>query len=80
MLLPWITCTGSPKGSTLARVLGATTSPQWSTASAPRALASATAPAATVDVLAEYEAKGPLTTSLLAVVGMDDALALVLYS
>jgi len=44
------------------------------------ALASATAPAATVDVLAEYDAKGPLTTTLLAVVGMDDALALVLYS
>jgi Kef-type K+ transport system membrane component KefB len=44
------------------------------------ALASATAPAATVDVLAEYDAKGPLTTSLLAVVGMDDALALLLYS
>jgi Kef-type K+ transport system membrane component KefB len=44
------------------------------------ALASATAPAATVDVLAEYDAKGPLTTSLLAVVGMDDALALILYS
>lgn len=44
------------------------------------ALASATAPAATVDVLAEYDAKGPLTTSLLAVVGIDDALALVLYS
>jgi NhaP-type Na+/H+ or K+/H+ antiporter len=33
-----------------------------------------------VDVLAEYDAKGPLTTTLLAVVGMDDALALVLYS
>jgi Kef-type K+ transport system membrane component KefB len=44
------------------------------------ALASATAPAATVDVLAEYEARGPLTTSLLAVVGLDDALALILYS
>lgn len=44
------------------------------------ALASATAPAATVDVLAEYDAKGPLTTSLIAVVGLDDALALVLYS
>ncbi len=44
------------------------------------ALSSATAPAATVDVLAEYDAKGPLTTTLLAVVGMDDALALVLYS
>lgn len=44
------------------------------------ALSSATAPAATVDVLAEYDAKGPLTTTLLAVVGMDDAVALVLYS
>ena len=44
------------------------------------ALASATAPAATVDVLAEYDAKGPLTTSLLAVVGLDDGLALVLFS
>ncbi len=44
------------------------------------ALAAATAPAATVDVLAEYKAKGPLTTSLLAVVGLDDALALLLFS
>ncbi len=44
------------------------------------ALSSATAPAATVDVLAEYDAKGPLTTSLLAVVGLDDALSLLLYS
>jgi NhaP-type Na+/H+ or K+/H+ antiporter len=44
------------------------------------ALASATAPAATVDVLAEYDAKGPLTTTLLAVVGIDDALSLLLYS
>jgi Kef-type K+ transport system membrane component KefB len=44
------------------------------------ALASATAPAATVDVLAEFDAKGPLTTSILAVVGLDDAIALLLYS
>jgi Kef-type K+ transport system membrane component KefB len=52
----------------------------WYTALIFGALSSATAPAATVDVLAEYDAKGPLTTSLLAVVGMDDALALLLYS
>ncbi|MGD8903721.1 MAG: cation:proton antiporter, partial [Anaerolineae bacterium] len=52
----------------------------WYTAFIFGALASATAPAATVDVLAEYDAKGPLTTTLLAVVGMDDALALLLYS
>ena len=41
---------------------------------------SATAPAATVDVLAEYCAKGPLTTTLLAVVGLDDAISLLLFS
>jgi Kef-type K+ transport system membrane component KefB len=55
-------------------------SKSWYTALIFGALASATAPAATVDVLAEYDAKGPLTTSLLAVVGMDDAMALILYS
>jgi Kef-type K+ transport system membrane component KefB len=44
------------------------------------ALAAATAPAATVDVLAEYRTEGPLTTTLLAVVGLDDALALLLFS
>ncbi len=44
------------------------------------ALSSATAPAATVDVLAEYDARGPLTTSLLAVVGLDDAVSLLLFS
>ena len=43
------------------------------------ALASATAPAATVDVLEEYQSKGPLTTSLLAVVGIDDGIALLLF-
>jgi Kef-type K+ transport system membrane component KefB len=43
------------------------------------ALASATAPAATVDVLWEYKSKGILTSTLLAIVGLDDALALVLY-
>jgi len=57
----------------------------WLTASAYTALifgalASATAPAATVDVLAEYGASGPLTTTLLAVVGLDDAIALLLFS
>jgi Kef-type K+ transport system membrane component KefB len=52
----------------------------WHTALIFGALSSATAPAATVDVLAEYNAKGPLTTSLLAVVGLDDAVALLLYS
>jgi Kef-type K+ transport system membrane component KefB len=43
-------------------------------------LASATAPAATVDVLKQYQSEGPLTTTLLAVVGIDDAIALLLFS
>ena len=44
------------------------------------ALASATDPASTVDVLAEYGAEGNLTTTLRAVVGLDDAVSLVLFS
>ncbi|MFB0561280.1 MAG: cation:proton antiporter [Candidatus Lokiarchaeia archaeon] len=39
----------------------------------------ATAPAGTVVVLQEFRAKGPLTTSLLAIVGFDDGLALMIY-
>jgi len=43
------------------------------------AIASATAPAATVNVLWEYKTKGALTTAVLAIVALDDALALLLY-
>ncbi len=43
-------------------------------------LASATAPAATVEVLCEYKAEGPLTTTLRTVLGIDDAIALLLFS
>jgi Kef-type K+ transport system membrane component KefB len=43
------------------------------------ALSSATAPAATVDVLWEYRSKGPLTSTILAIVALDDGLALFLY-
>ena len=43
------------------------------------AVSSATAPAATVDVLWESRAGGPLTTSVMALVAMDDGLALLLY-
>jgi len=43
------------------------------------ALASATAPAATVDVLWEYRSKGPLTTTIFSIVALDDGLALILY-
>jgi len=43
------------------------------------AVASATAPAATVYVIQQYKAKGPLTSTILAVVGIDDAVALIIY-
>lgn len=43
------------------------------------AIASATDPASTIDVLWEYRALGVLTTSLTAVVALDDALAMTLY-
>jgi Kef-type K+ transport system membrane component KefB len=39
------------------------------------AIASATAPAVTMAVIREYKARGPLTTTLLAVVAIDDAIA-----
>jgi len=44
------------------------------------ALSSATAPAATVNVLWEYKTRGVLTTAVYAIVAMDDGLALILYS
>ena len=43
------------------------------------AIASATDPASTIDVLWEYRARGPLTTTLIAIVALDDALAMTLY-
>ncbi|MFI3166944.1 MAG: cation:proton antiporter [Bacillota bacterium] len=43
------------------------------------AIASATAPAATVMVINQYRAKGPLTSTLLSVVAVDDAIALVCF-
>jgi Kef-type K+ transport system membrane component KefB len=43
------------------------------------AVAAATAPAATVAVIRQYKSKGPLTSTILAVVGIDDAVALIIY-
>jgi Kef-type K+ transport system membrane component KefB len=43
------------------------------------AISSATAPAATVDVLWEYKTRGILTRTILAIVALDDGLALLLY-
>lgn len=42
-------------------------------------VASATAPAATVAVIKQYKAKGELTSTIMAVVGIDDAIALIIY-
>ena len=43
-------------------------------------IAAATAPAATIMVINQYKAKGPVTTTLLSVVAIDDATALILFS
>lgn len=44
------------------------------------AMAPASAPAGTVAVLHEYRAKGELTNAILAVVGFDDGLAVLIYA
>lgn len=44
------------------------------------AIASATAPAATLMVVRQYKAKGPLTSLLLPIVALDDAVGLVVFS
>ena len=43
------------------------------------AIASATDPASTINVLQEYRSKGILTTTIIAIVALDDALAMTLY-
>ena len=43
-------------------------------------IAAATAPAATIMVINQYKAKGPVTETLLSVVAIDDATALILFS
>lgn len=43
-------------------------------------IAAATAPAATIMVINQYRAKGPVTSTLLSVVAIDDATALMLFS
>jgi len=44
------------------------------------AIASATAPAVTMAVIREFRAKGPFTTTLLAVVALDDAIAVIAFA
>ena len=44
------------------------------------AISCATAPAATVAIIHEYRASGPFTTTLLAIVALDDAAAVIAYA
>ena len=44
------------------------------------AIATATAPAATIMVINQYKAKGPLTSILLPIVALDDAVGLVVFA
>ena len=44
------------------------------------AIASATAPAATLMVVKQYKAKGPVTDTLLPVVALDDAVGLIIFA
>ncbi|MGA1863822.1 MAG: cation:proton antiporter [bacterium] len=52
----------------------------WSIAIILGAISSATAPAATVAVIHEYKARGPLTDTLMAIVALDDAVCVILFS
>jgi len=44
------------------------------------AVSSATAPAATVSVIQQYKSRGPLTNTILAVVGIDDAISFIIFA
>lgn len=52
----------------------------WRLAVVLAAIAAATAPAATVAVIEEYHARGPLTQTLFGIVAIDDALAIVAFT
>ncbi len=54
--------------------------PAWGAPLVLAALATITAPAAIVAIIHQYRARGPLTTALLGMVAMDDALGVVIFS
>ncbi|WP_410474918.1 cation:proton antiporter [Guyparkeria sp. TX1] len=54
--------------------------PGWAVPLVLAALATITAPAAIVAIIHQYRARGPLTTALLGMVAMDDALGVVIFS
>lgn len=54
--------------------------PGWTFALVIAAIAPTTAPAAIVAVIHQYRARGPLTTTLLGMVALDDALGIMIFS
>lgn len=54
--------------------------PAWTLALLLAAIATTTAPGAIIAIIYQYRARGPLTSALLAMVALDDALALVIFS
>jgi Kef-type K+ transport system membrane component KefB/predicted transcriptional regulator len=78
LLTGLVTCPWSKLAD--ASIIEVLTHGNWTLALLLGAIASATAPAATVDVLWEYKTRGILTTTVLAIVALDDGLALLLYS
>jgi Kef-type K+ transport system membrane component KefB len=52
---------------------------RWHYALVLGAVSSATAPAATVYVIRQFKARGPLTSTIMGVVGFDDAVALIIF-
>lgn len=54
--------------------------PAWTLALVLAAISTTTAPATIVAIIHQYRSRGPLTTALLAMVALDDALALVIFS
>jgi len=88
--LGWVIVTatlGKVSGSFLAVLLGfyllgltAVELPSGSLALLLAAIATTTAPAAIVAITHQYRARGPLTTAILGMVALDDALALIIFS
>jgi Kef-type K+ transport system membrane component KefB len=67
-------------GITLSGLLWLTGAESLSLALALASVAGTTAPAATVAVMHQYHADGPLTRTLLGVVALDDALGIIVFS
>ena len=63
-----------------AGVLGLLGDDYWPIVFVLSAIATATAPAATLLVVRQYKARGPVTETLLPVVAMDDAIGLMIFS